>query len=175
MHIRDVLLDCFGRVDEEMRRCLTGLSADQLVFRPLEVANSIGWLAWHLTRVEDDHVSDLAGVPQAWIAEGWHGRFGRPADGADTGFGHGPSDVAAIRPDGPEVLLDYFKVVHARSVQYLRGVSAEDLDRELDEPQWDTPVTVGVRLVSVIGDCHQHVGQMAYIRGLIENRHWLGY
>jgi hypothetical protein len=109
------------------------------------------------------------------VADGWHAQFGKPADGHDTGFGYSAAQVAAIQPDGPDVLLDYFRVVHGRTVEYVSKLEAEDLDRVLDEPQWQTPVTVGVRLVSVISDCLQHVGQMAYIRGLIEDRHWLPY
>src|SRR6185312_15655433 len=107
MHIRNVLQDAFGRIDEEMRRTLDGLTPDQLVFRPREQANSIAWLAWHLTRVQDDHMSDLAGREQAWVADGWHARFGRPADAHDTGFGASADEVAAIRPSGADVLLDY--------------------------------------------------------------------
>lgn len=167
-----LVIDAYGRVKENLEICLDGLNAEQLAFRPDEQANSIAWLAWHLTRVQDDHVSDLAGKQQAWIAEGWHTRFGRPADPNDTGFRNSSQQVATIRPGGPEVLVDYHRAVYQRSVAYLETVSAGDLDRVLDEPRWNPRPTVGVRLVSVAADCLQHVGQMAYIRGLIEQRHW---
>jgi uncharacterized damage-inducible protein DinB len=170
-----LLIDAFGRIEEDMLRCLEGLSPDQLAFQPGEASNSIGWLAWHLTRVQDDHMSDLAGHSQAWIEDAWHARFDKPADPHDTGFGYSADQVAAFRPSGASVLRDYFLAVHQRSLRFLSTVTAADLDRELDEPQWETPVTVGVRLVSVINDCTAHVGQMAYVRGLIENRHWLGF
>jgi uncharacterized damage-inducible protein DinB len=171
MDCKDLVIDGLGRVEESMRMVLEGLSAKQLASQPAEHANSIAWLAWHLSRVEDDHVSELAGRPQAWIAEQWHERFGRPADKDDTGFGHGPEEVASIRPDGPQVLLEYYAAVHERSLQYLEQVSCADMDRIIDT-HWDPPVTVGVRLVSVVNDTTQHVGQMAYIRGLVENRKW---
>lgn len=171
MNCTDVLLDGFGRLPETLRVCLEGLSPDQLAFRPAEQANSIGWLAWHLTRVQDDHVADLAGRPQAWLEGGWHARFDRPADEDDTGFGHSAEEVARLRPASAQLLLEYYAAVHARSLEYLRSLSCDDLDRVLDEP-WDPPVTVGVRLVSVLGDCLQHIGQMAYVRGLLEARHW---
>ena len=173
MDCKDLILDGLGRVDEHMREYLLGLTAEQLVYRPHADANWIGWLAWHLTRVEDDHISDLAGVPELWLQDGWHARFDRPATD-DTGFGHTSEDVAHIRPSSVQLLLDYFGAVHTRSVEYVRGVTCGDLDRELDEP-WDPPVTVGVRLISVLDDCMQHAGQMAYIRGLIEARRWLPY
>lgn len=171
---RDLIIDGLNRVDEDLRAALDGLSAEQLAFRPHEQANSIAWLAWHLTRVEDDHVSELAGTQQAWIEEKWHEHFGRRADPQDTGFGHGPEQVASIKPEGPQLLIDYFQSVHQRSVEYLRSVTCQDLDRIIDR-RWNPPVTAGVRLVSVVNDCTQHVGQMAYVRGLIEGRHWLPY
>ena len=171
MDSRDVLLDALGRVEESMRMTLDGLSPEQLASRPAAAANSIGWLAWHLTRVQDDHVSELASRPQAWVADGWHARFDRPADPDDTGFGHTPEQVGSLRPESAQVLLDYYTAVHQRSVEYIRQLSPADLDRVVDE-RWDPPVTAGVRLVSVINDCTQHVAQMAYVRGLLEDRRW---
>src|SRR5438874_2417663 len=171
MDCRDLIVDVLSRVDEELRRTLDALSAEQLAFRPHEASNSIGWLAWHLTRVMDDHVSELAGVPQAWIEQRWHERFGKPADASDTGFGYGPAEVAALRVDGPEVLIEYFAAVYERSIAYIKTVECSDLDRVIDR-SWDPPVTAGVRLNSVVNDCTQHVGQMAYLRGLVERRRW---
>jgi uncharacterized damage-inducible protein DinB len=171
MECRDLIIDGLGRVEESERMALEGLSAEQLAWRPSEQANSIGWLAWHLTRVQDDHVSEIAGQPQAWVADGWHQRFGKPADPNDTGFGYSPEQVAALQVDSPKVLLEYHQAVHQRSLEYLKQVTCADLDRVIDK-RWNPPVTAGVRLISVVDDCAQHVGQMAYIRGLIENRHW---
>ncbi len=172
MECRDLLIDAFERIKASMHLCLTGLTPDQLVRCPSPQANSIAWLAWHLTRVQDDHVSDLAGQSQAWIDEGWHARFSKPADPSDTGFGYSAEQVATLRPASAQLLLDYFDAVYQRSVAYLRRLQATDLDRILDEPQWNPRPTVGVRLVSVIDDCLEHAGQMSYARGLLENRHW---
>src|ERR687883_1826930 len=112
MDCKDLVIDAFGRVEEDMQRALDGISAEQLVYRPAEHANSIAWLGWHLTRVMDDHVSEIAGREQAWIDDGWHARFGRPADSSVTGWGHTPEQVAAIRPESPSLLLDYFGAVY---------------------------------------------------------------
>jgi uncharacterized damage-inducible protein DinB len=174
MDCRDLVIDGLNRVEEDLQKTLDGLSAEQLAFRPDEHANSIAWLAWHLTRVQDDHVSEIAGRPQAWVADGWHARFDKPADPHDSGFGYSPEQVAALRVEGPDVLADYYTAVHRRSMEYLRGATCEEMDRVIDA-SWDPPVTVGVRLVSVVNDCTQHVGQLAYVRGLIERRHWLPY
>ena len=170
MDCKDLLVDGFSRIDDTLRGGLEGLSAEQLVFRPDEQANSIAWLAWHLTRTMDDHVFEIAGRPQAWIADGWHARFGRAADGSDTGYGHSAAEVATIRPSGTQLLLDYFDAVYKPSVQAVAAMSCSDLDRVIDEFTWDRPVTVGVRLISVIADCLQHTGQIGYLRGLILRR-----
>jgi hypothetical protein len=174
MDCKDLILDGLSRIEEHMRAYLDGLSPEQLVFRPHAEANTIAWLAWHLTRVQDHHLSDLAGRPQAWIEQGWHARFDRPADARDTGFGNTSEQAGRLRPSSAQVLIDYYQAVHARSLEYVRGLACSDLDRELDE-HWDPPVTVGVRLVSVLDDCMQHSGQMAYVRGLLEARRWLPY
>ena len=174
MECKDLIIDGLNRVEEDLKAALEGLTAEQLAFRPAEHANSVAWLAWHLTRVEDDHISELAGRPQAWVEAGWHARFGKPADPVDTGFGYKAEDVAKIRPDGPEVLVEYYDAVHKRSLDYLNKLTCADMDRIVDT-RWDPPVTAGVRLMSVVNDCTQHVGQAAYVRGLIAGRRWLPY
>ena len=166
MECRDLLLDGLSRVEEGLRQHLEGLTVEQLLFRPSDRANSIGWIAWHLTRVQDHHLSELAQQPQAWIADGWHTKFGRPADANDTGYGHSAAQVAAFRAPDAETLLAYYAAVHQRSVAYLQSVSCSDLDRVIDR-RWDPPVTLGVRLVSVVDDCAQHIGQIGYVRGLL--------
>ncbi len=165
-----VIEDAINRVGGAARRAVADLEVDALTWRPDDGANSIAWLVWHLARVQDDHVAEVAGSEQVWVQDGGFAeRVGLPADTLDTGFGHGPDDVAAVQPDGPDVLVEYLDAVTARTHQYLSEVTAEDLDRVVDDA-WDPPVTLGVRLVSVIGDGLQHAGQAAYVRGMWERR-----
>src|SRR3954467_6626749 len=166
MRSRELLLYAYGQIQETLRAAVEGLDPDQLTARVGPEANTIAWLAWHLARVQDDHVAEVAGREQVWTAEGWAQRFGLPFDDAATGYGFGPDDVAAVRVDSPDLLLDYAAAVHARTTEFLQGLSDEDLDRVVDE-RWDPPVTLGVRLVSVLSDDLQHVGQASYLRGLI--------
>lgn len=169
MDIGDLLVDAFSRFVTDVEAAVDGLSADELAHRPDAEANSIAWLVWHATRVQDDHVAELAGREQAWTELGFVDRFGFELDRADTGYGHGPDQVAAVRPTGPDELLDYVHAVTDRTGEYVRGLDAAELDRIVDR-SWDPPVTAGVRLVSVIDDCLQHAGQAAYVRGLVERR-----
>src|SRR3954452_22851161 len=166
MRSRDVLLYAYDQVQETLRRALDGLTAEQLTARVGPGANTIAWLAWHLVRVQDDHVAEVADRDQVWTADGWARRFDLPLDDDATGYGFGPDDVAAVRVESPQLLLDYAAAVHARTTEFLQGLTADHLDRIVDE-RWAPPVTLGVRLVSVLSDDLQHVGQAAYLRGLL--------
>lgn len=161
----DLLIDALGRTRENAHDVVDELSEDQLAFRLEGRANPIGWLVWHLARVVDDHLAGAAGDEQRWTADGWAERFALPLDPADIGYGHTNEQVAAVRV-GAANLHGYLDAVLDRAVGYVRGLSDADLDRVVDE-RWDPPVTLAVRLVSVVDDAAQHVGQAAFVRGLL--------
>ena len=165
----DILVDAFGRIRELVHETVDGLTPDQLAFRVDRDANSIAWLVWHLSRVQDDHVADAAGGEQVWTAGGWAERFDLPFDVSETGYGHGGGEVAAVRVGSAELLAGYHDAVHDQTVRYVSGLRDDDLGRIVDAA-WDPPVTLGVRLVSVIGDDLQHAGQAAFVRGILERR-----
>ena len=168
MHGIEVLRDAFERVRDAVHPAVNGLTVEELAFRPDAESNSIAWLVWHLTRIQDDHVAGVAGTPQVWDSAGWAGRFALPFDPSDTGYGHDADAVAAVSADARS-LLGYFEDVHTATVAYLATLDEPDLDRVVDR-NWDPPVTLGVRLVSVIADDLQHVGQAAYVRGILQRR-----
>lgn len=161
----DLLADAFGRVREQVHRVVDGLSGESLGHRVSGSANSIAWLVWHLTRIQDDHVAEVAGLPQVWIERGWAKRFGLPFDDADTGYGHTADQVAEVQVTR-ELLTAYHDSVYQQTLDYVRTLTDEDLPRIVDR-RWDPPVTLAVRLISVISDDLQHVGQAAFIRGLL--------
>ena len=166
MRSRDLLLYAYEQVSETLSRTVEGLGPDDLARRVAPDANPIGWLGWHLLRVQDDHVADVAGTEQVWTADGWARRFGLPVHDSATGYGMSSEEVAAVRVPSSELLLGYGRAVHDRTAEFLRDLSDEDLDRVVDT-SWDPPVTLGVRLVSVLSDDLQHLGQAAYVRGLL--------
>jgi uncharacterized damage-inducible protein DinB len=162
----ELLSDAFNRIRDGVHEAVEELDAARLAARPGPQANSVGWLVWHLTRVQDDHVAELAGREQVWTSQGWARRFALPLADDDTGYGHTTEQVAGVRVTSGDLLTGYHDAVHAQTLRYVSGLSLEDLDRVVDE-RWDPPVTLGVRLVSVINDDQQHVGQAAYVRGLL--------
>ena len=161
----DVLIDAFGRVAENALAVVDGLSEEQLASRPAPGANSIAWLVWHTARVQDAQVADVAGLEQVWTAQQFVDTFDLPIGRDDTGYGHSSEQVGEVRASA-DLLASYLKAVHDQTIQYLREVGEEDLERVVDD-RWDPPVTLGVRLVSVVDDDAQHVGQAAYARGLL--------
>jgi uncharacterized protein DUF664 len=168
MNVSELLADALGRVREQMPGLVSGLNDDDLAWRPDPDANSIAWLVWHLTRIEDDHVAHVAGTEQVWTAEGWAARFGLPFDVREHGFSMSSTDVGLVRASG-ELLAGYYDAVAARSAAYVATLEPDDLDRVVDE-SWDPPVTLGARLVSVVNEVNAHLGQAQYVRGLLERR-----
>ena len=163
-----LVVEHLGRVRDAGTAAVEGLTVEELTWRPASegtAANPVGWLVWHLARVQDDHVADVAGTEQVWTAQGFAERFGLPLDVTDIGYGHDADEVAQLR-SGAALLTEYLDAVHAASTAWVAGLAPEDLDRVVDE-RWDPPVTLGVRLASVVDDGTQHVGQAAYVRGLL--------
>jgi hypothetical protein len=161
----EVLQDGFGRIGELVHGVLDGVGERELTARLGPEANTIAWLVWHLTRVEDAQVADVAGTEQVWSAQGFAERFGLPFDADATGYGQSPDEVAQVRVDAG-LLGEYLDATRAATDAYLGRLEDEDLARVVDEG-WDPPVTLGVRLVSVLGDVLEHAGQAAFIKGVV--------
>ncbi|MEB3366342.1 mycothiol transferase [Saccharopolyspora mangrovi] len=161
----DVLVDAFSRVQEAVHEAVSGLDEEQLAHQIDPEANSIAWLVWHLARVQDDHISDVAETEQVWLVQNWAARFELPLDEEDTGYGHDAEQVESVRASG-ELLTGYYNAVHEQTLRFITGLSDADLDEVIDAT-WSPPVTLGVRLVSVIADDLQHAGQAALLNGFL--------
>jgi uncharacterized damage-inducible protein DinB len=161
----ELLVDMFERIREDVHGAVRGLTPEQLALRVDDDANSIAWLVWHLTRIQDDHIAAAAHVEQVWTSAGWIERFGLPFEPWATGYAHSSADVAAVTVDSGDVLLDYHDAVHAQTIRFVESITDAELDRIVDE-SWDPPVTLGVRLVSVINDNTEHAGQAGFGRGI---------
>ena len=161
---RDLLTDSFSRIRQLVEELTDGLTEEDSTYRPVPGANTPGWLLWHLTRVQDDHVAALAGVQQAW--PNWRDRFRLPFSDWATGYGQSAEEVGAVRVSG-ELLAGYHADVHDLTLGYVEQLTDDELARVVDT-NWDPPVTAGVRVVSVLGDVLQHLGQAAYVRGLAD-------
>jgi Protein of unknown function (DUF664) len=162
----ELFRDVFNRIRDEVHHVLDGVAVEALTYRADSQANSIAWLVWHLTRVQDDHVAGVAGTEQVWFAGGWADRFNLQLDVLDIGYGHSPEQVALVSAEA-ELLSAYHDAVFENTAEYVVSLSAVELDRVVDR-RFDPPVTLGVRLVSVVADDLQHVGQAALLRGIVD-------
>lgn len=167
MNVNQLLFNLYDRLPTLVETTCDGLEKAELVAQPAGGGNTIGWLLWHLTRVQDHHVSELLDEPQVWEDDEWGERFGIESDPANTGFGHDPEQMAAVRPRSSEAIVAYLSAVWGRTRPLLDSLDEDRLAEVIDD-QWDPPVTLGVRLISVADDSLQHVGQAAYLRGLLE-------
>jgi hypothetical protein len=160
----ETLSEAYSRIRSVVHSTLAGASIQVLTYRVDPGANTVAWLIWHLTRVQDDHISDLLSQEQVWTTGGWADRFDLPFEHGATGFRQSAGDVAAVRA-GAELLQGYYDAVHSRTIDYLATLTEADFARVVDT-SWDPPVTLAVRLVSILSDDLQHAGQASYVRGL---------
>jgi len=170
MRVGEYLVEAYGRISPLVHRATEGLGVEQLCHRIEPGANTIAWLVWHLSRIQDQHLSELLDEPELWSDRSWVQTTGVDRDPVTRGQGDGPAEVAALRPAGPDGLLAYHDTVTARTAKYLGGADKAELDRIIDF-SYDPPVSVGVRLASVLSDNLQHSGQALYLRGVLD-RTW---
>jgi len=166
---RDLLTDGFERIRDGVPEVVDGLSAEELLWRPDPDANHVAWLLWHLARQQDDQVAALADTESVWRSDGWVERFGLPYPPQVHGWSMSSADVGRFTVADPSFFAGYHGAVHARTVRYLTGLDAAAYGRVIDE-RWDPPVTVGMRLVSVLDDAAKHLGQAEYLKGLVGRR-----
>ena len=161
---RELLRDSFTRLIEHVEGLTDGLTDEVAFFRPTAAANSIAWLIWHSARVQDAQLSAIAGIEDVWTRDGWVDRFALDLPRDATGFGHDAEEVGRVRASA-DLLAGYYHAVHKVSLEYVASVTPDELSRVVDR-RWHPPVTASARLVSIIDDCAQHLGQAAYVRGL---------
>ena len=171
MEWQQLIIDTYGRIAKVLERALDGLIVDDLNQQPHPDCNSIGWLAWHLTRWQDRRVAELMDEEQIWIKGNWYAKFNRPPNPTDTGKDHSSEDLMSFKSPDVRILLEYHRTVLERTQRYISNLTPTDLRREVDDP---TSQTVGARLVGIISDNLQHAGQVAYVRGLLKGKGWLG-
>jgi len=172
MRWQQLLVDMYQRMSQQLVQVLTGLTVEDLQKRPAKGANPIGWLAWHVTRSMDRILGDIVLGEQLWIKEGWHTKFNRPPDANDTGFGHTDAQVDSLIIPDVQTLLGYHNAVMEPLLRYLAGLSEEELDRHHSSLLY-SGATREVHKRLTLSDL-EHVGQAAYVRGLIKGHRWSG-
>jgi hypothetical protein len=169
-----LIIDIFARISQEIEIVLDGLTVEEINQQPRPDCNSIAWLTWHLTRSHDRNMSEIAGKEQLWISDNWHARFNLPPNPTETGYKHTTEEATAFKAPDTETILEYHYAVLERIKDYVKNTLSEDeLKREHISPTFGNTVTVRRRITGVMCDALEHVGQAAYVRGLLKGRGWL--
>ena len=171
MKWQQLLIELYGRLSGVLDKALDGLTLADLKWQPDPESNSMGWLTWHLTRSQDRTFAEISGEEQLWIKDRWHTKFNRPPEPTETGFKHTAEDVAGLEIPDAKTLLDYNHAVLEKAKRCLDTLSEADLDRKVDNPTYPT---IHARIVGNLNDNLQHAGQVAYLRGLLKGKGWLG-
>jgi len=171
MESAGLVLDALGRVRDMVREAVKDLSAEEMLAPPKP---HIAWLVWHIARVQDANFSGLLARPQLWIADRWHERFKMAPDPRDYGSGHRHTceQVDAFAVTDKQLLMAYHDAVFDQTKRYLSTVTNADLNRVLDEPQYNPLPTLSIRFASVINCNTRHAGQIEYLRGLVKYGGW---
>lgn len=164
MDTRDLLTDAVERIGQGVHRLLAETDHATLTFRVDHDANTIAWLVWHLARGQDAQIASAYGLEQVWESEGWADRFALPFSRSATGYGHSRDEVAAVDVSA-ELLRGYYDATQRVTIAQLAATSDADLDRVVDS-HWNPPVTLGVRLISIIDDNVKHLGQAEFVNGI---------
>jgi hypothetical protein len=166
-----VLVEAFSRTPELVATALDGLSHEDLVRRVDPDANSIAWLVWHTARMQDGQTAmakralGREDVDQVWTTQGFADRFGLDVSHRSVGYGMSSEDVAKVRAPA-ELLQAYHSAVNDDTIAFLDSLDDENYDTVVDR-HYDPPVTLMARLVSIEQDAVQHLGQAAYVRGVL--------
>lgn len=170
MKWQQLIVEIYSRLSQTLDKALYNISNADLNKQPCPDCNSIGWITWHLTRVQDRAIADFMAKDQLWIKDGWYLKFDRPPDPQDFGFRHTSEDIAAFKSPDVQILLGYYNAVSEQTVNYISSMSENDLNKKLKHPVFPT---LGARLVGITNDNLQHAGQVAYLRGLLKGKGWL--
>ncbi|MCH8109745.1 MAG: DinB family protein [Chloroflexi bacterium] len=164
MDIVRFISQSMSQVQMRLLATCDGLTQEQALWRPAPHANNIGFILWHVGRVEDTRISSLREPhPQIWESQGWYEKFGQSVDAPDPGDRMG---LRALSIPTLDVLLGYVKAVHQQTLEFLSALKPDDLDAIPNPSQPER--TVADVLRHMITHKNNHHGQIDYIRGLQE-------
>ena len=170
MDLRDFIIRSLEEIQEDLKRSVDGLTKEDLMTQPQPGANHIAFMIWHMTRVEDKLLHNLFQCsPQLWESGKWYERMGLPEDPKSTGFGYTAEQVSCFPSVQPHELMDYVEAVRADTLDYLENIDAASLDEKVTAPPLGE-VSIGNLISILVVELAQHVGQIAYVRGLVEAR-----
>ena len=162
MDFRNIVRMALDEYTAGLRVAVEGLTPGERRFQPTPDSNHIDFLLWHMARVEDNWVQGFGqDLETVWERGGWAGRLGLPEQG--NGARYTAEQAAALPQFDLDLLNGYAEAVRAGTVEFLEGLSPDDLD-SVPDPNRDH--SIGSMLSHLVVEESQHVGQVAYLRGI---------
>ena len=177
MEVKELIQNGLGNLQRTINRTLNSLTTAELKWQPRSDANSIGLILFHIARFEDSFIqSRLKGKPQLWESEKWYQKLDKAI--TDSGAHYSAEQVAGFIVPKIEDLSGYSEAVRPKTLEYLKDITADDLDRKVTLSPAVTPpgsvpagrppveLTVGSILLFTLTHTAQHAGEISYLRGL---------
>ena len=164
MDFKEIIQIALDEYKEDLLSALDGLTAEERRFQPTPESNHIDFTVWHMARVEDDWIQRFAqGADTIWQREDWYTKLGLPE--RDSGFGYNAEQIKSLPQYDFDTLLAYYGAVGKVTSEYVKGLTPEDLDH-VPRPDRRPGYTIGKMFSHVIIEEAQHVGHVAYLRGM---------
>lgn len=162
MEAREVMLRSLEQSQEYLTRALDGLTQKEAAWSLGEECNSIIFILWHTSRVEDFFVNRVIQRQlELYETEGWLEKLGTPAKG--SGWEYTGEQLQAWPVPKLEIVRGYADSVREKTLAFVRSVTAEQLS-EVPRPE-RSPDSIGATLTRIITEIALHTGQIAYLRG----------
>ncbi|PKB81373.1 MAG: hypothetical protein BZY88_06720 [SAR202 cluster bacterium Io17-Chloro-G9] len=163
MTLNEFIVDAFEKEQGFLLDAVQDLTPEELRWRAGPEANPIGWILWHMLRVEDMWFQFfIQRQTEIWDRDGWNEKFGLPT--RDNGFGHTQEQVADFPALDLQELLRYGQAVRQGTLDYLKTLGPDDYSQVPREQRPE--MSVGAVFRQVIGEVYQHQGHIAYLKGL---------
>lgn len=159
---RKVVFSALEEYSGDLWKKVDGLTKEEIRWQPSLGSNDIQWNVWHMIRVEDTWVNKrLKSEEEIWITNGWYKRFGMKT--TDHGARQSTDEVRSIPTLKMEELKEYFLEVRKSTLEFVQQMDQNQLEKVYTENGKTGAWIIGHLLVEE----SQHLGQIAYIRGII--------
>ena len=173
MDLLEFATEMFEEYATRLYSYLDGLTLEELNWRPNAEANSIAFIVWHTTRVEDRWFQVFCqDKPDLWTSGRWFEKLGMNEDRSP--FGLTPEDLASLPTLTIEALKSYFEAVRSETRKYLASIGPEDLEASPGRSPFGgsasaspfAQFTIQRMFRQLIQEEIQHLGQVGMLRGL---------
>ncbi len=163
MDFKEIIRMALDEYMGELLKAVDSLTNEERRFQPTDESFHIDFAVWHMARTEDGWVQHFAGRNFVWRRDCWFEKIGLPEE--DEGYGYSAEQVSNMPKFDFKGILDYYEAVRHETNKYIAGLDEETLDH-IPHPDILPRYTVGRMFSHLIVEEAQHVGQIAYLRGI---------